>query len=156
LNGEGEFPEIRANSTLSDPDPETYSIGMSDSSAWDFTLAHAGTAAALSHILPVLLLALLVEVRRARPGWCRHVLTRGIIIGFLLCFGVIETLYVLSIDGSLLPWRWSDLLAALSIFVLLAILGVLAMSDPRIDGLPADGSGRGDVRQAGEESDERS
>lgn len=103
---------------------------MSDAMTYDFTLLHGDTAAALSQILPLLLLALIVEVRRARPGWCRRTRTRAMVTCFLLCFGVIETLFVVSIDGSLLPYRWSDLLAALSIFVLLAILCVFALSNP--------------------------
>jgi len=116
----------------------TYPIGMFDAIDGDVTVLHGGTAAALSHILPVLLLALLVEVRRARPGWCRRTPARVLVGCFLLCFGALETLFVISIDGSLTPYRWSDLLAALVIFVLLGILFALSLT-PAGDGEVGDG-----------------
>jgi len=94
------------------------------------------TAAALAQILPVLLLALMVEVRRTeitqRAGSEHGArLLLGIFFG---SFAVVETLLVVSIDGRLLPPRWSDLIAALVIFVLLWLLFAMSMVAPRRTG----------------------
>ncbi len=90
------------------------------------------TAAALAQILPVLLLALMVEVRRTevhrRAGSEQR--ARVLLAVFFGSFAVVETLLVVSIDGRLLPPRWSDLVAALAIFVLLWLLFVMSMVAP--------------------------
>lgn len=92
-------------------------------------LMDSATAAALAQILPILLLSLMVELRRTelhRRG--RSVGRTRILLGvFFVVFGVVESALVLSIDGQLFPFRWSDLVAALAIFALLAILFVLSL-----------------------------
>ncbi|MDN4613106.1 hypothetical protein P5G50_01465 [Leifsonia sp. F6_8S_P_1B] len=93
-------------------------------------LMDSATAAALAQILPLLLLTLMVELRRVevhRRG--RVVLTRAMLGAFFLVFGVIETILVLSIDGSFIPFSWADLAAGLVIFGLLALLFVLSLLD---------------------------
>jgi hypothetical protein len=90
-------------------------------------LMDSATAAALSQILPLLLLTLMVELRRVevhRRG--RIKLTRALLGAFFLVFGVIETILVLSIDGAFIPFTWGDLAAGLIIFALLAILFFLS------------------------------
>jgi hypothetical protein len=57
------------------------------------------------------------------------VLTRVLLGLFFIAFGVVETVFVLSIDGEFIPFTWSDLIAALSIFALLALLFVLSLLD---------------------------
>jgi hypothetical protein len=92
-------------------------------------LVDAATAAALAQILPVLLISLLIELRRTElhhRGRSRS-RTRFVLAAFFATFGIIETTLVLSIDGKLIPFEWSDLAAALIIFALLAMLFVLAM-----------------------------
>ncbi|UFS60533.1 hypothetical protein [Subtercola endophyticus] len=91
------------------------------------------TATALSQILPVLLLALMVELRRTelhRRGGRFHI-TRGAMAAFFGAFAIIETVLVLSIDGRLYPFRWSDLVAALVIFALLWLLFIMSMVPSR-------------------------
>ncbi len=87
------------------------------------------TAAALSQILPLLLISLMVELRRTelhqRGRSVRR--TRTVLATFFVVFGIVESALVLSIDGELFPFRWSDLIAALIIFALLAILFVLSL-----------------------------
>ncbi|MGN6427273.1 MAG: hypothetical protein ACTHMF_10685 [Leifsonia sp.] len=93
-------------------------------------LLDSATAAALSQILPLLLLTLMVEFRRVelhRRGRIR--VTRTLLGLFFLVFGVIETVLVLSIDGTLIPFAWSDLAAALVIFGLLGVLFALSLLD---------------------------
>ncbi|WP_314148438.1 hypothetical protein [uncultured Leifsonia sp.] len=93
-------------------------------------LMDSATAAALSQILPLLLLTLMVELRRVelhRGGRIR--VTRVLLGLFFLLFGIIETILVLSIDGTLIPFAWSDLAAALVIFGLLALLFALSLLD---------------------------
>jgi protein-S-isoprenylcysteine O-methyltransferase Ste14 len=94
------------------------------------------TAAALAQILPVLLLALMVEVRRTeitqRAGSEHR--ARVLLGAFFGSFAVVETLLVVSIDGRVLPPRWSDLIAALVIFVLLWFLFAMSMVAPRRKG----------------------
>jgi Ca2+/Na+ antiporter len=85
------------------------------------------TATALAQILPVILLALMVELRRTkihRRGR-RQGRTRALMGVFFILFALIETILVLSIDGRVYPFRWSDLVAALIIFALLLMLFVL-------------------------------
>ncbi|AGW42565.1 Na+/H+ antiporter [Leifsonia xyli subsp. cynodontis DSM 46306] len=95
-------------------------------------LLDSATAAALSQILPLLLLTLMVEFRRVelhKRG--RSVRTTRTLLGvFFLVFGTFETAFVLSIDGELIPFAWSDLLAALTIFGLIAVLFALSLLEP--------------------------
>ena len=91
-------------------------------------LVDSATATALAQILPVLLLTLTVELRRTKL----HRSLPGFRLGlFFAVFGIIETLLVLSIDGALYPFQWFDLVSALLILGLLAILFVLALLEPR-------------------------
>jgi hypothetical protein len=91
----------------------------------------SATAATLSQVLPLLLLTLMVEFRRVelhRRG--RNIrVTRTLLGLFFVAFGIVETVFVLSIDGTFIPFAWSDLLAALSIFALLALLFILSLLD---------------------------
>jgi hypothetical protein len=82
------------------------------------------TAAALSQILPLLLLTLMVELRRTA---IHHRISRALFGAFFIVFGVIETVLVLSIDGELYPFQYGDLLSALAIFGLLAIICAISV-----------------------------
>ena len=109
------------------------------------------TAAALAQILPVLLLALMVEVRRTeitRRAGSEH-RARVLLGAFFGSFAVVETLLVVSIDGRVLPPRWSDLIAALVIFVLLWLLFAMSFVAPRRKG--RDASDKGDEPPVGDE-----
>jgi hypothetical protein len=89
----------------------------------------SATAATLAQVLPLLLIALLVELRRTElhhRGSSRR-LTVTLLALFFAVFGIIETVLVLSIDGEFIPFTWSDLAAALIIFGLLAVLFVLSL-----------------------------
>jgi hypothetical protein len=90
-------------------------------------LIDAQTAATMAQVLPVLLLTLTVELRRTRTlkSW-----SRWLVLAFFLAFGILETIFVLSIDGHVYPWRKADLLSALTIFGLLAIIVRLSFVDP--------------------------
>jgi hypothetical protein len=94
-------------------------------------LIDSTTAATLAQVLPLLLLTLMVEFRRVelhRRG--RSIATTRALLGlFFLAFGAVETIFVLSIDGALIPFTWSDLISALSIFALLGLLFVLSFLD---------------------------
>ncbi|MGO4592303.1 hypothetical protein AB4Z18_00645 [Leifsonia sp. 2TAF2] len=94
-------------------------------------LMDSQTAATLAQVLPLLLLTLMVELRRVevhRRG--RNIRTTRLLLGlFFIAFGVVETVFVLSIDGELIPFSWSDLIGALSIFALLALLFILSLLD---------------------------
>ncbi|KAA0095383.1 hypothetical protein CIW49_23260 [Mycolicibacterium sp. P1-18] len=85
------------------------------------------TASTLSQILPLLLLTLMVELRRSA---LHQRISRALFGVFFLLFGVIETVLVLSIDGTLYPFQWGDLLSALAIFTLLAMIFVISFIDP--------------------------
>ncbi len=88
------------------------------------------TAATLAQILPLLLLTLMVELRRVevhRRGRIR--LTRTLLGVFFLVFGILETGLVLSIDGTLIPFEWTDLALGLVIFGLLGLLFWLSLLD---------------------------
>ncbi len=90
-------------------------------------LVDNATATTLAQILPVLLLTLAVELRRTQ----RHRRVSRFRLGaFFFIFGLIETTLVLSIDGGLYPFQWFDICSAFSIFGLLSLLFVLALSDP--------------------------
>jgi hypothetical protein len=91
-------------------------------------LVDSATATALAQILPVLLLTLTVELRRTK---LHRSLPRLRLAMFFAVFGVIETILVLSIDGALYPFQWFDLVTALLILGLLALLFVLALIEPR-------------------------
>ncbi|OBK79439.1 hypothetical protein [Mycobacterium sp. 1274761.0] len=86
------------------------------------------TAAALSQILPLLLLTLIVEMRRTA---LHRKISRVLFAVFFVVFGVIETVLVLSIDGELYPFQFGDLLSALAIFGLLAIICAISFLEPR-------------------------
>ncbi|UAJ79192.1 hypothetical protein IT072_18625 [Leifsonia sp. ZF2019] len=93
-------------------------------------LMDSASAAALAQILPLLLLTLMVEFRRVEVHHRGRVRVTRLLLGiFFLVFGVIETVLVLSIDGTFIPFQWSDLAAALVIFGLLALLFWLSMLD---------------------------
>lgn len=93
-------------------------------------LMDSASAAALAQILPLLLLTLMVEFRRVELHHRGRVRVTRLLLGvFFLVFGFIETVLVLSIDGSFIPFQWSDLAAALVIFGLLALLFWLSMLD---------------------------
>jgi hypothetical protein len=85
------------------------------------------TASTLSQILPLLLLTLMVELRRTAMHRRFSRLLFGV---FFLVFGVIETVLVLSIDGMLYPFQWGDLLSALAIFTLLAMIFFISFIEP--------------------------
>jgi hypothetical protein len=85
------------------------------------------TASTLSQILPLLLLTLVLELRRTALHRRFSRLVFGI---FFFAFGVIETVLVLSIDGMLYPFQWGDLLSALAIFTLLAMIFVISFIEP--------------------------
>lgn len=86
------------------------------------------TAAALSQILPLLLLTLMVELRRTAM---HRRISRALFGAFFVVFGVIETVLVLSIDGELYPFQYGDLLSALAIFGLLAIICAISVVESR-------------------------
>ena len=128
------------------------------------------TATALAQIMPVLLLALMVELRRTelhRRGGKFHI-TRGAMAAFFGTFAVIETVLVLSIDGRVFPFKWSDLVAALVIFTLLWLLFIMSMvpsrrehekslrdaeQRDRDESLPTSQRDRGRVRDRGPDPD---
>ena len=91
------------------------------------TLVDSATASTLAQILPVLLLTLTVEMRRHE---LHLTFSRLKITAFFLAFGLIETLLVLSIDGSIYPFQWFDALSALIIFRVMTILIRLSLSEP--------------------------
>ena len=90
-------------------------------------LLDSPTATALAQIVPILLLTLTVELRRTK---LHRSLPRLRMAALFASFGMIETILVLSIDGALYPFQWFDLVSALLIFGLLAILFVLALIEP--------------------------
>ncbi|WP_163700089.1 hypothetical protein [Mycolicibacterium sarraceniae] len=99
---------------------------MPDLSRVHFAVMDGPTAATLAQILPVLLLSLMVEVRRTRL----HLSTARAVLGiFFLFFALAETVMVLSIDGAVYPFQWSDLIAALLIFGLITVLYRLSLLD---------------------------
>ncbi|MCX2934067.1 hypothetical protein ORI20_27750 [Mycobacterium sp. CVI_P3] len=103
---------------------------MPDLNRIHFTLMDGPTAATLAQVLPVLLLSLMVEVRRTQLHRSRAPLAIGL---FFLFFALVETVMVLSIDGTVYPFRWSDLMAALLIFGLMTLLFRLSVADNRDD-----------------------
>jgi Na+/proline symporter len=94
-------------------------------------LFDVSTATTLAQVLPVVLLALMVELRRLeihRRG--RNVMRTRVLLGiFFGLFAVIETVLVLSTDGHFYPMQWSDLVAAIIIFALLLMLFIFSMMD---------------------------
>ncbi|WP_158866711.1 hypothetical protein [Leifsonia sp. AG29] len=87
------------------------------------------TAATLAQVLPLLLLTLMVEQRRVKLHTRGRsvVVTRVLLGAFFLAFAVVESVLVLSIDGSLIPFKWTDLAISLAIFGLLAVLFMLSL-----------------------------
>ena len=100
---------------------------MADHSQHTVVLVDVPTAATLAQVLPVLLLTLAVELRRTK---IHREISRGWLAAFVLGFGVIETVLVLSIDGALYPFQWFDACSALTIFTVLAVLFRLSLVDP--------------------------
>ena len=99
---------------------------MPELSQVHFVLMDGPTAATLAQVLPVLLLSLMVEVRRTRL----HRSTARLYVGlFFLFFALVETVMVLSIDGEVYPFQWSDLIAALLIFGLITMLYRLSVAE---------------------------
>ncbi|WP_216363633.1 hypothetical protein [Subtercola boreus] len=109
------------------------------------------TATALAQILPIILLALMVELRRVkihrRGRSIRR--TRAIMAVFFTLFASIETVLVLSIDGRLFPTQWSDIVAALIIFAMLWLLFVLSFMSEKEE---SERELRQDGRRAGKRS----
>jgi hypothetical protein len=103
-----------------------------DLSHFRVVLIDGPTAATLAQVLPVLLLTLMVELRRTEMHRGSRLAPVLVGLGFLV-FGVVETVLVLSIDGAFYPFAWTDLVAALLIFGLLAIVLWLSLqsSPPR-------------------------
>ena len=87
------------------------------------------TASTLAQVLPVLLLTLTVELRRTEIHRTRR-FAPVLLGGFFVVFGLLETVLVLSIDGAFYPFALSDLVAALVIFGLLAIVFRLSLMHP--------------------------
>lgn len=100
---------------------------MTAAAPHSITLVDPATAATLAQILPVLLLTLAVEVRRNQ---LHRMLSRFRLGAFFLVFGLIETVLVLSIDGTLYPFQWFDAGSAIIILGVMAILFWLSLSDP--------------------------
>jgi hypothetical protein len=100
---------------------------MIDPSGHRIALVDSATATALAQILPVLLLTLTVELRRTH---LHRKLSRIRLGVFFFAFGIVETILVLSIDGALYPFQWFDLVSALIIFSLLAVIFWLSLVDP--------------------------
>jgi hypothetical protein len=93
-------------------------------------LMDSATAATLAQVLPLLLLTLMVEFRRVELHHRGNLVLTRVLLGlFFVAFGVVETAFVLSIDGTLIPFSVSDLLAGLVIFALLALLFFLSFLD---------------------------
>lgn len=90
------------------------------------TLVDVATASALAQIMPILLLTLAVELRRTQ---LHRGQPRVVLAAFLAVFGIVETVLVLSIDGSLYPFQWFDLVSALLIFSLLGVVFWLSLVD---------------------------
>lgn len=80
---------------------------------------HGETAAVLAHVLAILLLAMALEVRRVGVTSRQSRIGFGIVYGV---FAVVETALIASIDDTLVPVRWPDLVAGISISVLLLIV----------------------------------
>ena len=104
---------------------------MASHNAVTIVVMDGPTASTLSQILPLLLLTLMVELRRTALHRRFSRLVFGV---FFFVFGVIETVLVLSIDGMLYPFEWGDLLSALAIFGLLAMIFAISFIDPRTSG----------------------
>jgi hypothetical protein len=104
---------------------------MTDLTHFKVVLIDGPTASALSQVLPVLLLTLMVELRRTELHRSSRFAAPLFVGGFFITFGLLETVLVLSIDGAFYPFAWTDLIAALIIFGLLAILFALSLLDPR-------------------------
>lgn len=106
-------------------------ITVPDLSHFRVVLIDGPTASTLAQVLPVLLLTLMVELRRTELHRGRRLAPMLVGLGFLV-FGVVETVLVLSIDGAFYPFAWTDLIAGLVIFGLLAVVLWLSLqSSPR-------------------------
>lgn len=96
-------------------------------SGFEIVIMDGATASTLSQILPLLLLTLIIELRRTA---LHRAYSRALFGVFFFLFGVIETVLVLSIDGKLYPFQWGDLLSALVIFTLLAMIFFISFMEP--------------------------
>src|ERR1700761_7728958 len=99
---------------------------MAEVTGSHIVLVDSDTATALAQILPILLLTLAVELRRTRLHRSLSWIPLGL---FFVLFGVAETVLVLSIDGAFYPFQWFDIISALMIFGLLAIIFRLSLVD---------------------------
>jgi hypothetical protein len=99
---------------------------MSEINSDHIVLVDSDTATALAQILPILLLTLAVELRRTRLHRRLSRVRLGI---FYFLFGVVETVLVLSIDGSFYPFQWFDICSALIIFGLLTIIFWMSLAE---------------------------
>jgi len=103
---------------------------MIDPADLRIVLMDSATAATLAQVLPLLLLTLMVEFRRVELHRRGNLVATRILLGlFFIAFGIVETAFVLSIDGTLIPFSVSDLLAGLAIFALLALLFFFSLLD---------------------------
>ena len=109
---------------------------MADLTHVKVVLIDGPTASTLAQVLPVLLLTLMVELRRTELHRWRRFAAPVLVGVFLLLFGAVETVLVMSIDGAFYPFAWSDLAAALVIFGLLGVLSVLSLRPGRGHGGP--------------------
>lgn len=100
---------------------------MGSPGSFTIVVMDSATASALSQILPLLLLTIMVELRRTA---LHLAYSRALFAAFFVAFGVIETVLVLSIDGTLYPFQWGDLLSALVIFTLLTVIFLMTFMDP--------------------------
>lgn len=114
---------------------------MGDPNVFKIVVMDGPTASALSQILPLLLLTLLVELRRSA---LHRSVSRSLFGVFFFVFGVIETVLVLSIDGMLYPFQWGDLLSALAIFTLLAMIFLISFVEPGSRGRDSSDGSAGD------------
>lgn len=97
-------------------------------------LLDSATAATLAQVLPLLLLTLMVEFRRVELHRRGNIVATRVMLGlFFVAFGIVETAFVLSIDGKLFPFSVSDLLSGLAIFALLALLFFFSLLDSPSD-----------------------
>lgn len=92
-----------------------------------------GTASVLAEVLPLLLISLMVEFRRVgmHTSSGRRRLRLGLLAAFYLVFGLAESGLVLYIDDTLFPLRAGDVVSAVFIFGLLALLFALSTMPSR-------------------------
>ena len=101
-------------------------------------IVDSATALAVSQVLPLLLIAIMVELRRTRLHLRgrAHWRNRVLVGGFLLIFALAETYFVLATDADLFPLQSGDVVAAVLIFGLLAALFALSLMEAKDDQSP--------------------